>query len=95
MAAGLPGNPLKPALGMAPFADRLASARRIADGRRILATDIEALLGTRYTADTVRALRRRFPNRRFVWLMGADNLEQLPRWRDWHDIVTGNGQVRP
>ena len=83
-----PGNPLKPARGMAPMAERLASARRIADGRRVVATDIEARLGTRYTVDTLRALRTRFPRARFVWLMGADNLSQLPRWRRWRRIVT-------
>ena len=83
-----PGNPLKPARGMAPLADRLASARRIADGRRVVATDIEARLGTRYTVDTLRALLTRFPRARFVWLMGADNLAQLPRWRRWRRIVT-------
>src|SRR5919199_209516 len=44
-----PGNPLKPARGMAPFAARLASAQRIADGRRVVAMGIEARLGTRYT----------------------------------------------
>ena len=82
-----PGNPLKPGTGMAPLAVRLASARRIAEGRRIVATAIEAGLGTRYTADTLRALRRRFPRARFVWLMGADNLEQLPRWRRWREIA--------
>ena len=73
---------------MAPLSERLASARSIADGRRIIATDIEAALGTSYTVDTLRALRLRFPRARFVWLMGADNLEQLPRWRRWHGIVT-------
>ena len=82
-----PGNPLKPTGLMAPLADRLATARAIADGRRIVATDIERDLGTVFTADTVRALRRRFPCARFVWLMGADNLVQLPRWRRWHMIV--------
>jgi len=83
-----PGNPLKPSRGMAPLAQRLASARAIADGRRIVATDIERDLGTRFTVDTLRALRLRFPRARFVWLMGADNLEQIPRWRRWRDIVT-------
>lgn len=78
-----PGNPLKHENGMAPFAERLASARRVADGRRIVATDLERRLGTRYTADTLRLLRRRFPRIRFVWLMGADNLLQLPRWNEW------------
>jgi nicotinate-nucleotide adenylyltransferase len=82
-----PGNPLKPAKGMAPFAERLASARKIADGRRIIATDIEKRLGTRYTADTMRALKRRFPGHKFVWLMGADNLSQLPKWGRWLEIV--------
>src|SRR6185437_10356542 len=78
---------LKPAAGMAPFAQRLASARAIADGRRVVATGIEAALGTRYTFATLRRLLQRFPRVRFVWLMGADILEQLPRWRRWLEIV--------
>jgi nicotinate-nucleotide adenylyltransferase len=82
-----PGNPLKPTAGMAPFADRLAGAGRIADGRRVIASDAEAAFRTRYTVDTMRLLIRRFPAARFVWIMGADLLEQLPRWRRWTDIV--------
>jgi nicotinate-nucleotide adenylyltransferase len=82
-----PGNPLKTVDGMRSLAERLVSARRIADGRRIRATDIEAYLQTRYTADTLRALRIRFPRARFVWLMGADNLSQFPRWRGWLTIA--------
>jgi nicotinate-nucleotide adenylyltransferase len=81
-----PGNPLKPRDGMAPFADRLAGARRIADGRHVVASGIEAALRTRYTVDTMRLLLRRFPATQFVWIMGADILEQLPRWRRWTDI---------
>lgn len=82
-----PGNPLKPAAGMAALAERLAGAQRLVDGRRIIATDIERALGTRYTVDTLAALRRRFPRVRFVWLMGADGLADLPRWRRWRRIV--------
>ena len=84
-----PGNPLKPAAGMAPFASRLAGARGIADGRRVVATAIEQRLGLRYTWRTAAVLRRRFPRVRFVWLIGADNLEQMPHWRRWRDIVRG------
>ncbi len=82
-----PGNPLKPARGMAPFAERLASAQAIADGRRIIATAIEAKLGSRYTWVTLRRLHRLFPRVDFVWLMGADNLEDLARWQRWKTIA--------
>jgi nicotinate-nucleotide adenylyltransferase len=82
-----PGNPLKPAAGMAPFVQRLASARRIADGRRIIATGIEAALGTRFSVATLAALRQRFPRTRFVFVIGADNFCQLPRWQEWVRMV--------
>jgi nicotinate (nicotinamide) nucleotide adenylyltransferase/ribosome silencing factor RsfS/YbeB/iojap len=83
-----PQNPLKPVKGMSPFAKRLAGAAALASGqKRIKVNAIEATLGTTYTADTIRALRRRFPHTRFVWLMGGDNLSQLPRWHRWEDIV--------
>jgi nicotinate-nucleotide adenylyltransferase len=81
-----PQNPLKPVQGMAPFAERLASAQSVADHPRIRVTDIERRLGTRYTADTLCALRRHHPRIAFVWLMGADNLIQVPRWEKWTDI---------
>ncbi|GAB0117284.1 putative nicotinate-nucleotide adenylyltransferase [Acidisoma sp. 7E03] len=83
-----PGNPLKPAAGMAPFAERLATARQIADGRRILATGIERAIGTRHTWATLGQLHRLFPRVDFVWLMGADNLEDFARWQHWHRIVS-------
>ena len=82
-----PGNPLKPRRGMAPLSQRLASARKLADDRRVIATAIEATLGTRYTVDTLRRLLHHYPRARFVWIMGADILEQLPRWRRWLEIA--------
>jgi nicotinate-nucleotide adenylyltransferase len=83
-----PGNPLKDGHSdMAPLATRLASANKVARGSRIVPTAIEAQLGTRYTADTLRKLVRRFPNHRFIWLMGADNLAQFHLWRDWRNIA--------
>ena len=81
-----PGNPLKPETGA--LGTRLARARAAA--RRhpfIRVTDIEQRLGTRYTIDTVKALKRRFPHARFVWLMGSDNLEQFARWRRWQETA--------
>ncbi|WP_293881692.1 nicotinate-nucleotide adenylyltransferase [Sphingomonas sp.] len=83
-----PGNPLKSgADDMAPLSARLASARSMARRSRIHATDIESRLGTRYTVDTIAALVRRYPNRRFIWIMGADNIAQFHQWRDWRRLA--------
>ena len=83
-----PGNPLKPEAGMAPLEARFASAREAAGGLPIRITAIERQLGTRYTVDTLCLLRRRFPDRRFMWLMGADNLSQFHHWREWRAIAS-------
>jgi len=82
-----PGNPLKSGKDMAPVATRLFHARRIARGAPIRPTAIEADIGTRYTIDTLRTLVRRYPRHRFIWLMGADNLQQFGQWKDWRGIA--------
>lgn len=83
-----PQNPLKPEAGMAPFAERFRRAKALARHPRIKVSDIERRLGTRFTADTLAALGRRFPRLRFVWLMGADNLSQISHWQRWAEIFT-------
>ena len=82
-----PGNPLKPVKGMAPLPARLAHARKVAYRAPIRATAIERQLGTRYTIDTLRALRLRYPRHDFIWLMGADNLAQFSQWKNWRGIA--------
>jgi nicotinate-nucleotide adenylyltransferase len=81
-----PQNPLKAAAGMAPLEDRMSAARKAARHPRIYVTDIERHLASRYTADTLCQLRQRFPQASFVWLMGADNMLQIPRWKRWAEI---------
>ena len=82
-----PGNPLKPKGGMAPLEARFESATQQARHAPIRVTAIERELGTRYTVDTLAALRRRYSKIDFCWLMGADNLAQFHRWRDWRGIA--------
>lgn len=81
-----PGNPLK-THGPAPLERRLAAAREQITHPRVAATDIEAVLGTRYTAQTIERLRALYPGVHFVWLMGADNLAQFHRWQRWEWIM--------
>ncbi len=82
-----PGNPLKDVSALPDLDARISAAQEIASDPRIVVTGIEACLRTRYTVDTIAKLRRRFPRARFVWLMGADNLSQFSRWRDWQTIA--------
>lgn len=82
-----PGNPLKDTHALASLDARMAAARAIARDPRIVVTGIEAAIGARYTADTLRYLRWRCPGVRFVWIMGADNLLQFHRWRRWEEIM--------
>jgi nicotinate-nucleotide adenylyltransferase len=82
-----PGNPLK-ARQPAPMAERIARGQRVMRHPRVRITDVEARLGTRYTAETLQRLMAIYPGVRFVWLMGADNLASFHLWQDWEWIMT-------
>lgn len=81
-----PQNPLKSSKGMAPLQKRMESARAASRHPKIHVTDIEQRLGTRYTADTLVALKTHFPRTKFIWLMGTDNLRQIHKWQEWEEI---------
>src|SRR3954453_20308875 len=83
-----PGNPLKEgAKDMAPFEARLDSAGWTARRARIRVSDFELQSGTRYTVETVRRLKRRHPEHRFIWLLGSDTLPIFHKWRDWRGLA--------
>ena len=82
-----PANPLKAADGMAPFEARVASARDMANRAAIRVSDFERRAGTRYTVDTLSKLLGRYPQNRFIWLMGQDILPEFHRWKDWRRIA--------
>lgn len=81
-----PGNPLK-ADAPADLSRRMEACGALMRHPRVTITDIERHLGTRYTAQTLHRLLRRYPDVRFTWLMGADNLAGFHRWEDWRGIA--------
>jgi nicotinate-nucleotide adenylyltransferase len=83
-----PGNPLKDHAALHDLDERADAARRMANDPRIDVTCLEAVIGTRYTADTITYLRRRTSGLRLVWIMGADNLAQFHRWQNWRRIAS-------
>jgi nicotinate-nucleotide adenylyltransferase len=82
-----PGNPLKSHAELAALRSRLEAAKALSHNPRISVSGLEAEIGSRFTCDTLRWLKRRAPGARFVWIMGADNLIQFHRWRNWREIA--------
>jgi nicotinate-nucleotide adenylyltransferase len=74
------GNPLKNA-DLSGVDERVAAAKKVAGHPKIAVTG-----GSAYTVDLLRGLKRQFPKVNFVWLMGADNLAEFHRWRNWSEI---------
>jgi len=81
-----PGNPLKTD-PVADFAARMQACRKIMRHPRVTVSDIEARLHSSFTAETLARMLALYPGVRFVWLMGADNLTEFHRWRDWRGIA--------
>ena len=82
-----PGNPLKDNKQLPSLESRLKRARIVAADPRIDVTGIEESLGTVFSHDTVAKLRACYPDVRFVFLMGADNLAQFHRWKRWRELA--------
>ena len=83
-----PGNPLKEHNSLRALAERAQAAKDVAEDPRIDVSCLEAVIGTRYTVDTIIHLRRRVSGVHFVWIMGADNLAQFHRWQSWRRIAS-------
>ncbi|MAW79391.1 MAG: hypothetical protein CMI63_04085 [Parvularcula sp.] len=82
-----PGNPLKAPKIYADYEDRLRLARIVANHPDIVVSDFERRRGLTYTAETLDALQAINPNAAFVWLMGADGLDNFHQWKEWRHIA--------
>lgn len=83
-----PHNPLKEKNTLADYTMRLNHARQLALGEPIKVCDFEAEQGLRYSIDTMRALQKHYPQYRFIWLMGSDNLAGFHRWSRWKNFFS-------
>lgn len=81
-----PASPLKDVAAYAPYEERLAKARALARHAQIVVSDFERRRALQYTVDTIAALKDTAPDTHFVWLMGADSLASVHRWKDWRRI---------
>ena len=80
-----PQNPLKPK--QPSYESRVKTVQDLGLPPRMRISHMEKDFGTNYTVDTLRRAKQRWPGHHFVFLMGADNLRQLPRWKGWREIM--------
>lgn len=79
-----PQNPLKSAQPRATERAKTITALGLPYAMRV--SHMESSLRTRYTVDLLQKLRARHPATRFVYMIGSDNLAQMPRWKDWQTL---------
>lgn len=79
-----PQNPLKPE--QPSWESRAETVRNLPLPPNMSVSDVELRYGTQYTIDLLKTLNNREHDTQFVFMMGADNLLQLPKWRAWQSI---------
>ncbi len=82
-------NPQNPLKSHAPknMAARVAACRALTQHPKIYVSDEQTRFGTLYAIDMVRRLKAAHPTINFIWIMGADNLAELHRWKGWTDFL--------
>lgn len=95
-----PKNPLKDGISSNSAVDRYNAAieavnrhfNNIPDVAQVRVDDIELNMPEpHYTIRTLDALRDREPGNTFTFVMGADNLADIHRWRDYTRILSEHG----
>ncbi len=82
-------SPFKPDGTLAPAQERLRLLRLALSGYSQYDVDDQEIVrgGISYTIDTVREYARRFPQGQFYYLIGADHIAQLPKWREADELA--------
>jgi len=82
-------SPFKPERQPTPAKERLALLRLALAGKEWCEIDEQEIKrgGVSYTIDTVREYSRRFPQARLFYLIGADHVPQLPKWRQAEELA--------
>ena len=84
-----PNNPLKDASILADEQVRLQEAKEAIgrlgeEGKRIVVSDFEfSLPRPNYTANTLRELKKQYPQHEFTLIIGEDNLEIFSKWKEY------------
>lgn len=84
-----PNNPLKNHQELAPENDRLEMVKlAIQDFAYLHACDVEFSLPVpSYTIETLHCFEKQYPNHQFSLILGADNIENFHKWKNFEEIL--------
>lgn len=86
-----PNNPLKDSKILGGEEERLKGAKEAIaalNDERIKVSDFEfSLPRPSYTAETLRQLRKQYPEHEFVLVIGEDNWAIFDQWKDYEEIL--------
>lgn len=84
-----PQNPLKPSSVLLNEYHRLHLVRlAVEDDLRLKASEVEFKLPRpSYTIDTLTYLQEKYPQNEFSIIMGSDSFQNLPRWKNFEQLV--------
>ncbi len=84
-----PQNPFKPSKGLLHEFDRYDMVKAaIAGNYKLEVSDVEFNLPKpSYTIDTLTVLTELHPNKKFVVILGQDNLQNFEKWKNYHKIL--------
>src|SRR4051794_29210899 len=82
-------SPFKPERQPTPANERLRLLRLALAGKDWCALDDQEIRrgGISYSIDTVRDYASRFPGAELFYLVGADNVPHLPKWREANELA--------
>ncbi len=80
-----PQNPHK-ILKPATYKERIKNCKIISKNRPIKIKEIEKKINSKYTYKSLDYILNHYPNIKFFWLMGADNLINFHKWQKWKQI---------
>lgn len=84
-----PQNPLKPSSVLLNEYHRLHLVHlAIEDDLRLKASEVEFKLPRpSYTIDTLTYLKEKYPQHEFAVIMGSDSFQNLPRWKNFEQLI--------
>ncbi len=82
-------NPLKLVVS-----DRLSAVNRLKSCLKITQNypqisveDLQKDISSIYTIDLLKKIIKKYPQHQFFWIVGADNIVQFHRWKNWRQII--------